>query len=305
MFDIAYRNSKKARNTMVDALEAYFTAGYDTSGDKGSDNHIASLTVDMAAMQRQYGFTTREIAATYVIVVHASLANVAPTLFWCVAYVFSRPSLLAQLRDELRAALTIEGKTAFVDADWIQSKCPLLVSVLNETQRLVSIGTLHRQILDDTTVSANSNKNQVQSWLLKKGTNLLISQTSAHRDPAIWGLNASEFDANRFLETQQSTTDKSSDEGLRKSAYYPFGGGKDRCPGRYFATTELLGSMAVLFSGYDITAVGGGPISQPEFGACKLTTDTARPHPDADLRVRVERRKGWEEVSWKVKNNSA
>jgi len=305
IFNIAHRDSKTSHKALVDALEAYFTAGHDTSGDKSSDNHIASVTVKMAALQRQYGFKSRDIAATYLILVHASLANMTPTLFWCVVHVFSRPSLLAQLRDELRAALIIEGKTALVDTDWIQSSCPLLVSMLNETQRLVTIGTLHRQVLEDTTVSANYNKNQEQSYRLKKGTILLISQASVLRDPAIWGPNASEFDATRFLETQSRTTKKSPGEKLRKAAFYPFGGGKDRCPGRHFATTELLGNMAVLFSGYDITAIGGGPISQPDFNACKLTTDTARPHADADLRVRVERRKGWEEVLWKVKNSSA
>ncbi|EDU45700.1 conserved hypothetical protein [Pyrenophora tritici-repentis Pt-1C-BFP] len=272
---------------------------------KNSDNHIASLTVDMAAMQREHGFTARDIAATYLIIIHAAVANVVPTLFWCVTYVFSQPALLVELRDELSAAVTIEANTAVVDADRIQSNCPLLLSVLRETQRLVSVGTLHRRVVDDTVVSTHRRESQGQSYLLKKGTNMLISMKSAHRNPLTWGPTANEFHADRFLEKQPSAMEENPDDSthLRRVGYFPFGGGQDQCPGRHFAITHIMGTMAVLILGHDITAVGGGPISQPGFGPCRMTEDTVRPHPDADLGVRIERRQGWEEVVWQVRND--
>ncbi|KAI0582960.1 Cytochrome P450 [Pyrenophora tritici-repentis] len=305
VFDLTFRSSKKAHLTLVNVLEAYFTAGHDRLNVKNSDNHIASLTVDMAAMQREHGFTARDIAATYLIIIHAAVANVVPTLFWCVTYVFSQPALLVELRDELSAAVTIEANTAVVDADRIQSNCPLLLSVLRETQRLVSVGTLHRRVVDDTVVSTHRRESQGQSYLLKKGTNMLISMKSAHRNPLTWGPTANEFHADRFLEKQPSAMEENPDDSthLRRVGYFPFGGGQDQCPGRHFAITHIMGTMAVLILGHDITAVGGGPISQPGFGPCRMTEDTVRPHPDADLGVRIERRQGWEEVVWQVRND--
>jgi cytochrome P450 len=165
---------------------------------------------------------------------------------------------------------------------------------------------------------SSDHENQKRSYILKKGTSILLPVANAHRNPLIWGPTANEFDANRFLGLQShlrdgTTTDEnwekvvdeeSSSARLRKTAYFPFGGGRELCPGRYFATTEVLGTMAVLVLGFDIRAVDGGPLKQPMFGPSKITAATARPHPDSDLRVRIGRREGWEEVVWEVKDFS-
>jgi cytochrome P450 len=327
LIDVTYRNSKKSHNAMVDALEAYFAAEYDVFNDKSNEGYVAPLTVDTAAVQRKYGFKAREIAATYVTIVHGALVNMVPTLFWCAAYVFSRPSLLARLREELIAAVVIEEKNGpevgkqsqivAIDADRIESCCPLLLSVFRETQRLVAIGTLHRRVVEDTVVSTSHSEGQKRSYLLKKGTSILLPVANIHRDPLIWGPTASEFDGDRFLGSQShlpdamatdegrgNTLSESSSARLRKTAYFPFGGGKELCPGRHFATTEVLGTMTLLILGYDITEVDGGPLKQPMFGPSKITAATARPHPDAELKVQVGRREGWENVVWGVKDFS-
>ncbi|KAF7155506.1 hypothetical protein CNMCM6106_004652 [Aspergillus hiratsukae] len=326
LIDVTYRNSKKSHDTMVDALEAYFAAECDVSSVDSSDSFVAPLTVDTAAIQRKYGFSAREIAATYVTIVHGALVNMVPTLFWCVAYIFSRPSLLAQLREELISALVSEngqrpeedGKPRIVvmDADKIESCCPLMLSAFRETQRLVAIGTLHRRVVEDTTVSHNGGEGQELSYLLKKGTSILLPVASTHRNPLIWGPTANEFEATRFLGSQSQTREaamtpdnqeKLEDEEstfarLRKTAYFPFGGGRELCPGRHFATTEVLGTMAVLVLGYDIRTIDGGPLKQPRFAPSRMTAATARPHPEADLKVQIGRRDGWKEVVWKIKD---
>ncbi|KAF7445539.1 CypX Cytochrome P450 [Pyrenophora tritici-repentis] len=267
LLDVTYRNSKKSHDAMVDALEAYFAAGYDTPRDKSNNSYVAPLTIDTAAIQ-----------------------------------------LMIDEKDALKEDR--RPQTALVYADKIESSCPLLLSVLRETQRLVAIGTLHSRVVEDTVVSADRSDVQTQSCLLKKGTSILLPVTNAHRDPVIWGPTANEFDANRSLGTQPhlceaTMKDKSSRKRveeendlarLRKAAYFPFGGGKRLCLGRYFATTEVLDTMAVLILGYNIRAVDGGPIKQPMFGLSKMTAATARPHPDADMKVQIERRGGWEKV---------
>lgn len=308
---------------MVDALEAYFAAGHELAASNDNwTSDVAPLTVDTAAIQRQFGFKAREIAATYVTIVHGALVNFVPTLFWCVAYVFSRSTLVAQLREELITAFTFEGEdqnSVIVDADRIEFCCPLLLSVLRETQRLVAIGTLHRRVVEDTVVTedrSDGDKTELKrSYLLKKGTSILMPVAINHRNPLIWGPTANEFNAARFLESPHlheaghnrplsetwGAADESTSTRLRRMAYFPFGGGKELCPGRNFATTELLSTMAVLVLGYDIQAAGGGPLKEPAFGPPKMTAATARPHADAHLNVRVGRREGWEQVVWRVK----
>ena len=310
---------------MVDALEAYFAANHDVSNGASDKSIVAALTVDTAAIQRDYGFSAREIAATYVTIVHGALVNMVPTLFWCVAYVYSRPALLKRLRDELTTVLPIDQKevnkggnvqkTIEVDGDTIENSCPLLLSVVRETQRLVAIGTLHRRVLEDTTVTSNHEDGQEQTYVLKKGRSILLPVAVHHRSPLIWGAKPDEFDENRFLGPQPYQTEKtegyqskSLEEGanssahMRKLAYVPFGGGRELCPGRHFAITEVLGTLAMLIVGYDIKRPDGGPVKQPQFGPSKMTAATARPHPNADLNVNIKKRVGWENVSWKVKD---
>lgn len=276
--------------TQYTALEAYFAAGHELPsqeavGDKENDNYVAPLTIDTAAIQRDYGFSSREIGATYVTIAHGALVNMVPTLFWCVAYVFSRPLLVTRLRDELLAAVVIEDvrkegrQNVLVDADSIESCCPLLLSVFRETQRLVAIGTLHRRVVEDTIVSGDHGDSgetgQKQSYLLKKGTSILMPVANKHRSQLIRGATGNEFDADRFLglhpgngnrnvpinatvekvDSGEDVLNESASTRLRKMAYFPFGRGKELCPRRNFATTEVLSTMTVLILGYNINII--------------------------------------------------
>jgi cytochrome P450 len=323
LIDVTYRDSKLSHDAMENALKAYFTANHDVSDSTSDESLVAAFTVDIAAIQREYGFSAREIAATHVTIVHGALVNTVPTLFWCVAYVFSRPVLLSRLRDELITALSIDQeevakgdmtpKSIVVDADTIENPCPLLLSVVRETQRLVATGTLHRRVLEDTTVTSIHDDGQEQTYILKKGTSILLPVALHHRNPLIWGAEADEFDESQFLEPQPYQTEtehqtKSLEQEvnsfthLRKLAYVPFGGGREFCPERYFAITEIMGTMTMLIMGYDIKRPDGRPVKQPRFGLSKMTAATARPHPDADLEVRIKQRDGWGDVLWKVKD---
>ncbi|KAF7533956.1 hypothetical protein G7054_g6669 [Neopestalotiopsis clavispora] len=304
---------------MVDALELYFAAKSDFPSAR---NYVAPLTADIVAIQRQYGFQPREIAATYVSIIHGALVNTVPTLFWCLVYVYSRPSLLVRLRAELMGSVTVEGKVgtmavpqgriALLDVDTVEYRCPLLLSVFRETQRLVAVGTLHRRVVEDTTISADS-----KAYCLRKGTSVLLPVANFHRDPSIWGPTAQEFDPDRFLEqdfpslardTLASDPAKTLDERndsvrVRRTAYFPFGGGKELCPGRHFATREIMGATALFVLGFEITTPDGNAIKQPVFSPSRMTASTARPHPDANLGVRISRRKGWEDVAWEFKES--
>ena len=305
---------------MVDALEAYFAARHDlpTSTDADQIEQAARMTVDTVELERQHGFSATEIAATYVTIVHGALVNVVPTIFWTVAWVFSRPSLVARLREELLAAISLSDttrtygtRTASLDLGLLESACPLLLSVFRETQRLAAVGTLHRRVLEGTVVfeDQSNQKDTGSSFLLKKGTSILMPVTNNQRDERVWGPTANDYDPDRFMRHQPEKDaqhvhfgEKGSAESerLRKQAYYPFGGGKELCPGRSFATREALGTTAMLVLGFDIRAADGGCFKAPRFGPSKMTAATARPHVDSDLRISLSRRQGWENVIWTV-----
>ena len=195
---------------MVAALEAYFVARHDlsVSDDMDEVEEAARMTLDTVELERQHGFTATEIAATYVTIIHGALVNVVPTIFWTVAWVFSRPSLVARLREELLASISIADTAGMQSASEIsldlailESACPLLLSVFRETQRLAAVGTLHRRVLEDTIVfdDQSDQDDTGSSFFLKKGTSILIPVTNNQRDARVWGSTANDYDPDRFM----------------------------------------------------------------------------------------------------------
>lgn len=72
-----------------------------------------------------------------------------------------------------------------------------------------------------------------------------------HFDPEVWGSNAAEFDAERFLGNKLS----------QHPSFKPFGGGNSLCPGRTLARRSIFNFVALLAVRFDIalepTAHGG------------------------------------------------
>jgi len=259
------------------------------------------MTQETAAMQKQYDFSASDMAAAYTQVIHASVMNVVPTTFWALVQIFSRPDLLASLREEVIGAIKEENvdsntgiRKVIVEVGRLDSLYPRLVSAFREAHRLATTATLHRRVVEDTYLSDGGDVNG-RTYLLKKGVTCMIPTTVSLRSPEAWGGEAAEeFDPERFL--SQTSIDPVSN--LRKRAYFPFGGGKDLCPGRNFAIAEVMGIMVVLLSGFDILAPDGSTFPLPKVAKPRLTTGTMRPDKTADLRARISRRPGWENVVW-------
>jgi 2-methylaconitate cis-trans-isomerase PrpF len=68
------------------------------------------------------------------------------------------------------------------------------------------------------------------------------------------------------------------------------------CPGRYFASTEILGVVATLITGFEISSAYGVALNVPACESQKMSVQVK--HPVGDLDVNLARREGWEGVSW-------
>ncbi|KAF2967830.1 hypothetical protein GQX73_g5767 [Xylaria multiplex] len=320
---VGRRRSAQNHKILVAALKSYFDAAYDQSSDY-RDSDIAAMTRATGAMQREAGFLPTDIAAAHFVIIHGGLVSAVPTTFWAIAYVFSDPALLARARQDALAAVTLapaneENKRrgykreARILNDRLEVLCPLLVSVLRETQRLVAVGTLHRRVLEDTEISASTDD---RTYLLTKGTAIFVPVFPCHRNESVWGSIPDAFRLGRFHKDKYSYKRGAGNESytldvaqlppvsstqLQRKAYIPFGGGKEMCPGRHLAVAETLGTLVMLVLGFEITRPGGSIFKLPPFAAPKMSAQTARPHQDADMRAQIRRRKGWEDVVWGVK----
>ena len=101
-----------------------------------------------------------------------------------------------------------------------------------------------------------------------------------HTTSSVWGPNVDEFDRKRFVR---------SESGKRPNpvAFRGFGGGSVLCPGRHFATTEIIAFAALLVLRYDIRpSRGEWPSPKTDNAAMWATV----PAPDEDLAVEISPR---------------
>lgn len=182
------------------------------------------------------------------------LSNTIPATFWYLFDIYSRPDLLTRVRDEIREnALHVaeDSQTAYIDVADIRDSCPLLVSAFQESLRSRSRGAaVARYVFEDTLIEGK--------YLLKKGGTLQMPGVPIHGHPTSWGSSAAEFDPERFLKSNPRKT----------GGFLGFGVSPSICPGRHFASSEILSFAAAMILRFDLTpmysASGSSPSSWTE-----------------------------------------
>ncbi|KAK3388670.1 cytochrome P450 [Sordaria brevicollis] len=291
---IIARRAYLARKKVQSALFPYFSARhYDT--DPSTSYFIRART----RLLKRYDLPDDEMAKNEVAITLVSTTNVLSTLFWCIAEIWTRPDLLQQVRAEALLAVFGDSQKAFADEDMgtrtitipaagLDAKCPLLASCFRESIRLASQIVTARRVLKDTTLTDPVSG---RSYLLKADTNVMMPAKVVHRNTAVWGADAEEFNPRRFMWEELGPKV----ERQRKAAFVPFGGGKHMCPGRHFAFTENLALMAALAIGFEIEGLNK---SKLKMGDSKRG-ETAKPLPGLEGgQVVLKKREGWEGVKW-------
>lgn len=178
-----------------------------------------------------------------------------------------------------------DSATHLIDITKLRAQCPLFVSVYQEAMRLNSTNASVRKVLADTIIG--------DKYLFAKDAIVQMPSAAIHNNPAFFGPDPQAFDPRRFVKPDPSTT-----KGPKRppGAFRVFGGGATLCPGRHFASTEILGFVSALVMGFEIAPAGGGPWVLPKSVDSRLMT--AILGPVGDVSVRVERRRGFEAARW-------
>ncbi|MCJ1251288.1 hypothetical protein MMC30_008520 [Trapelia coarctata] len=281
MPSITARKGNRGRAKVATAFVDYFKSDGHKDGSKFvSDRYDVSIG---------NGVSVEDTAKFEVGGGIAMLVNTTPTVFWMLYHVYSCPDVLQDLRQELTTITTVT-KDAFgapirsLDITSVKTNCPLLTSTFQEVLRHRSVSTSVRQVMEDTILDGK--------YLLKKDAILQMPSLVVHRDTEIWGSDVEEFRHRRFMNDQIKST------GVKRpptAAFRGFGGGKTLCPGRHFATTEILAVVVMFIMRYELTPASGS-WSPPTH--TKTNIAAAVMEPDHDLPVTVEPRAGFEDGSW-------
>jgi cytochrome P450 len=228
------RRAYLGREKVVAAFVKYYNEG---------GQHLASeLAQARWKVQHDDGASTEDIARMETATVLGVVSNTTPSSFWMLFDVYSRPDLLTQLRDEVRqhALKKNSAGETIIDLAAMRDHCPNLLATFQEVLRIRSNSSPTRFVTEDVVLSSK--------YLLKKGRLLLMPGMNMNYEPAIWGADSSTFDPTRFdKETLKQ----------RPTSFMSFGASPSLCPGRHFASGEILGMAAMMILRYDIIPEGG------------------------------------------------
>lgn len=272
--NILAKTAVKARAIVENAFIRYY--------EEGGLNQASALAKAMFAPPSAYGLSIQDSARLEVPLLFGVLSTSVPAAFWSLGEIHAKGDLLTDLRAEISSVISVgDGKRPpnlefTVSIEKLKTQCPLLLSVYQEVLRTRTFYSTVRMVLEDTLIDGD--------YLLKKDSILLIPNNVIHASHAVWGPTASETNLYRFM------PEKGSNAKQARHTYRSFGGAPNLCPGRHFATTEILAILAILLMRYDIRPVKGG-WKLPEN---ELAVFAAISPPKSDLKVELKPREGWQ-----------
>lgn len=301
------RKGFAGRRKLHQAINEYFNRGDHQYG-------LGVLKVRHDAVINNGG-TTDDVARFEIGDLVGVLVNATPTFFWMLLTIYSDPTLLEEIRTEITAVTTTIEPSATgtgsrkrkheIDITNLETKCPLLLSSYRELLRHRTQSSSSRWIVKDTIIA--------DKYLLKKDSVLMIPGALIHADP-IWGPDRTAYNPRRFLKQDPPTSPSPSTSTptstpptnpaapppktprLHPGAVRAWGGGQTLCPGRFFATTEITGAVAMVLMRFEMEAVGGKGWVFPKVDGNRVASSI---HPPGrDVRVRVWEREGWRGEGW-------
>jgi cytochrome P450 len=280
------RHGTRNRQVVANAFTSYFQQGH--------HQQASGLVKEFYASEIEYGFSLSDRSLFEVGHALAILGNTSGAVFWLTFYVFSTPIALQEIRKELSTIIgtgtDATGRRQYhIDMAKITTNCPTLVSAFREAVRLHSIGISLRQVCKDTTIN--------DTYHLRKGAMVLMPTDAIHTDAEIWGEDVQVFNHRRF---HPQTKHKPP-----AAAFRTFGGGTTLCPGRHFATTQIMAWTSMLVMQFDME-----PLVEGDGNAqwiCPTTEKTnlanVMSQPDDDVRVKIITRAEYSDGSWVVASN--
>ncbi|KAI6084949.1 putative cytochrome P450 [Hypoxylon rubiginosum] len=269
---ITARKPVVARAKVVRAFEEYYNAGgIDKASAYARNRYEVEVNNKLPA---------EDIARSSVGGTIALLVNTVPSVFWVLLHLHAYPHLLGQVRDEVDTCTHTDDMTKTINMASLKEQCPLLLSTYQEVLRDRAMGASVREVMEDT---------QLGGFLLKKGAMLQMPSRVIHTDESLWG--STEYNPRRFLESEKKNRP-------RDVCFRAFGGGKTLCPGRHFATNEILAMVALWIARFDMRPVCG-EWTMPT--TAKTNVAAAIMGPDEDVQVEITTRKGLNSVQWAVK----
>lgn len=262
----------------------------------------SKVVLDRQHILKAAGMDFENAAKQETLFCVAMFGNTTPTLYWTIWELFSRPSLLEEVRQEVEEHAVIKNNTSdsefgedhVLDVAALKTQCPLLLSMFQETQRIHHVHANIRKVMADTLIDNGR-------YLLRKGNYVQMAGSPIHYSQDVWGPTVREFDPYRFMEQRKKSKDASS-FAPHPSSHLAWGTPPHLCPARQFAATEIMITVALLAMECDVVPKSGN--SQWKSPSLRYNDVAAVLSPGEEFEVQVRPRSG-AGGKWAVKMGKA
>ena len=239
--------------------------------DSGHHEQGSELVRSRFGYSAEYNLSIEDVARFELGGAVAILTNTVPSAFWLLWHIVSDRTVLEQCRSQLQDLCKADGDNVKIDITEIKKACPLLLSILKEVLRFHGTGTSVRTVQEDHLLDGK--------YLLKKGGTLMIPGFVQHSERTVYGDTVGNFNHKRFIRTNAKR--------LNPFGFRGFGGGSTLCPGRHFASTEIIAFAALMVLRFDFEPHSGTWVRPTTKNAGMQATV---PPPDTDFDVKIVQR---------------
>ncbi|XP_071755563.1 24-hydroxycholesterol 7-alpha-hydroxylase [Centroberyx gerrardi] len=171
-----------------------------------------------------------------LLMLWASLANAIPITFWAIAFILDTPQTYQKAMEEITVALKGQDPCSTrVTLEDLQ-QMPYVKWCILEAIRLRAPGAITRRVVRPL---------KIQNYIIPPGDLLMVSPYWAHRNPQYFP-EPEEFKPERWEKADLV-------KNVFLEGFVAFGGGKNQCPGRWYAIVELHMFVAMIFYKYNFT----------------------------------------------------
>ncbi|KAF9881762.1 hypothetical protein CkaCkLH20_00908 [Colletotrichum karsti] len=312
LFPASYTARDKMKENMKRwhelAHKSYDISQSPTDTRNWEENFGSKLMRSRHAFFNKMPLSKDTVAADDLGLLWAATANAIPAIGWMVLEVVQRPALLEQVRAEISPHMRFSSNESPPEID-IDGLCQetLIQSIYAEVLR-VHNGTVVARVPQTPDFS-------IAGWKFTKDEPIMVSTYDTARVPSIWNQGTTDephpvddFWPERFIVNPQDPASGPVLPDLRLASrsethekpshphfsldgtlgsWVPYGGGSRMCPGRHFAKKELIVTMAMFLTVFDIVLEprDGWVRDDPRYFMFGVM------HPEGPIRAKVRRRK--------------
>ncbi|KAI1897571.1 hypothetical protein AGOR_G00084640 [Albula goreensis] len=179
-----------------------------------------------------------------LLMLWASLANAIPIAFWALAFILSNPSVHRKAVEQITEVLKNQdtAQTGVTAAEL--QKLSYLKWCILEAIRLRAPGAITRRVVRPI---------KIQNYTIPPGDLLMISPFWAHRNPKYFP-DPEDFKPERWEKADLV-------KNVFLEGFVAFGGGRNQCPGRWYALMEIHMIVTLILYKYELTLLD--PLPKP------------------------------------------